>query len=224
MLDPLSNFDWDALHQRYDSACLKGSLFERNAAEYLAFFQPRPSSDRMLYYSLIDQFALRSSSPGITLGCYEAMLYWKLYSQPAAVANVCRRLKQDAGLREVTSRELASISRSLPSKLSKDPDDIVRVLTGLTKYLHGMASSCAIPVRTTLLHFAYPEVVPIFDKQVLLAVGVSDKEANHSHEFLREYIPHAWSLADRYRSRFSVFEKETAVRVVDMALWLSRGR
>ena len=224
MLDPLANFDWTTLHQRYDSACSKGGTFERNASGYLDFVQPRPDSDRTLYYSLVGQFAQGSPSSGITLGCYEAMLYWKLYSQPAAVANICKRLKDDAGQRDVTSRELARISSGLPATLTKDPDEIVRVLTGLTKYLHGMASSCAIPVRTTLLHFVYPEVVPIFDKQVLFAVGVADKEANHSYEFLREYIPHAWSLADRYQPRLRTFEKETAVRLIDMALWVSRGR
>lgn len=224
MLDPLADFAWTTLYQRYDSACLRGGLFGRYSAEYLGSFEPAPTSDRLLYYSLVDQFAQRSATSPITIGCYEAMLYWKLYSQPAAVKNVCKRLRQDAGLRETTARELARISNSLPSKLTKDPDEIVRVLTALTKHLHGMASSCAIPVRTTLLHFVYPEVVPIFDKQVLLGVGVADKDANHSYEFLREYIPHAWSLAEMYRHHFEAFEKETTVRIIDMALWVSRGR
>jgi hypothetical protein len=223
-MDPLGDFDWSALYQRYDSACLKGGLFERGAARYLDTFQSRPDSDRGLYYSLVDRFAQISTSVEGVLGCYEAMLYWKLYSQPAAVANVCKRLKEDGSLREVTSRELALTFSGLPSELSRNPDEIIRALTGLTKYLHGMASSCAIPVRTTLLHFVYPDVVPIFDKQVVLAAGVADKEANHSYEFLRDYLPHAWTLADKYRNHFTVFKKETAVRIIDMALWVSRGR
>jgi len=74
------------------------------------------------------------------------------------------------------------------------------------------------------LHLVYPEVVPIFDEQVLRAVGVDEKDANHSYEFFREYLPHAWSLAEKYRHRFAVFQKETPVRVIDIALWVCRGR
>lgn len=181
MLDPLTDFDWVGLYTRYDSECLKGGRFERNASEYLGAFQQRPTDDRTLYYSLVGQIAHPIAPRTITLGWYEGMLYWKLYSQPAPVASICKRLKRDALLREKTGRELERISRVLPTTLPKDVDEIVRVLTGLTMTMHGMASSCAIPVRTTLLHFVYPEVVPIFDKQVLQAVGVRDNDANHRY-------------------------------------------
>jgi hypothetical protein len=172
---------------------------------------------------LVEQFS-GSAATGIPLGAYEAMLYWKLYSQPAAVKNVCDRLREDLALRERASSELARISKALPSKLSQNVAEITDLVSGLTKNLHGMTSSCAIPVRTTLLHFVYPQVVPIFDKQVLLAVGVRDKDANHSYGILRNYIPHAWLLAERYQPAFTTYGKETGVRLIDMALWVYRGQ
>jgi len=140
------------------------------------------------------------------------------------VTNVCDRLREDLALREHARTELARISKTLPSKLPKNVAEITGLIRGLTKNLYGMTSSCAIPVRTTLLHFVYPQVVPIFDKQVLLAVGVRGKDANHSYETLRDYIPHAWLLAGRYQPSFTTFGKETPVRLIDMALWVCRGQ
>lgn len=112
-------------------------------------------------------------------------------------------------MRESTIGQLARISRSLPRKIPKYRSEIIRLLKEITRNLTGMASSCAIPVRTRFLHFAYPEVVPILDKQVLKAVGVEDKGANQSYDVLRDYIRHAWLLADRYRSHLAMFEQET---------------
>lgn len=224
MLDPLNNFDWKSLYGKYDAKCEKGGSFKRNSSSYLGSFQPTPTCDRMLYYALIERFANRGGSRTIDLDTYEGMLYWKLYSQPAAVKKHCERLRQDPSLRESTTDELARISEILPATIQRDIEQILRILTGLTKKLHGMAWTCAIPVRTTLLHFAYPGMVPIFDKQVLQAVGVKEKDANHSYEFLREYLPHAWCLADRYKDRLASFKNESAVRVIDMALWISRGK
>jgi len=151
------------------------------------------------------------------------MLYWKLYSQPAAVANVCKRLVGGQASRTIMSGELARISKTLPPRLSKNPDEIIRLLRAVTGLLTGMASSCAIPVRTTLLHFLYPEIVPIFDKQALKAVGIHNKDANHSYDILRQYLPHAWLLAERYDMHFATFPKETPVRLIDIALWVNRG-
>ena len=154
---------------------------------------------------------------------YEGLLYWKLYSQPAAVANISERLRTDAILRQETSAEVLRISNMLPATVPKDVDELVRVLTSLTKCLFGMGSSCALPVRTTFLHFVCPEVMPILDKQVLAAVGITDAGSNQSYEVLRDYLPHAWLLAEKYRAHFGSF-RESAVRVIDMALWVSRGK
>jgi hypothetical protein len=87
-----------------------------------------------------------------------------------------------------------------------------------------MAGTCAIPVRTTFLHFIYPDLIPIFDSQVLAAVGINEKDANHSYEFLRDYLPHAWSLAEKYNSHLVAFTQESPIRLIDMALWVTRNR
>ncbi|HEV2729340.1 MAG TPA: hypothetical protein VGV15_04850, partial [Terriglobales bacterium] len=187
MRDPLADFDWTSLYGRYDSECLKNGGLASNTAQ-LSSFQPRPTSDRTLYYALLERFAQRTDGAPINLGAYEGMLYWKLYTQPAAVANVCKPLAGRTILRDAATRESGRISKNLPPKISKTPDEIIRLVMSLTKSLTGMASSCAIPVRTTFLHFLYPDVVPIFDKQVLKAVGVNDKGANQSYEVLREYV------------------------------------
>jgi hypothetical protein len=89
--------------------------------------------------------------------------------------------------------------------------------------LPGMRSDCALPVRTTFLHFIYPSTVPIFDKQVLLAVGVTRKGANKSYAVLREYLPFAWELADRYLTESRVCNREEPLRRIDMALWVIRS-
>lgn len=90
--------------------------------------------------------------------------------------------------------------------------------------LPGMASPSTLPVRTTFLHFIYPSVVPIFDQMVLKAVGSWVKDANHKANVLEEYLPFAWELADRYAQQISCFSKDGPIRVIDMALWVGRGR
>jgi len=85
-----------------------------------------------------------------------------------------------------------------------------------------MKYSDALPVRTTLLHFLFPEVVPIFDKMVLEAVGEWKENANHDIGVLKEYIPFVWELAEKHTSRISNSTKEGSIRLVDMALWVIR--
>jgi hypothetical protein len=73
------------------------------------------------------------------------------------------------------------------------------------------------------LHFVYPSIVPIFDKMVLQAVGIRETNANQKVSVLKEYLPFAWELADRYMHNATVFDNESDVRVIDMALWVGRG-
>jgi hypothetical protein len=87
-----------------------------------------------------------------------------------------------------------------------------------------MRSSDSLPVRTTFLHFVYPDVVPIFDKQVLKAVGIYNRNANRSRKRLLQYVPHAWKMLDLHSSQFNTFKRETAVRLIDMALWVTRDK
>lgn len=221
MLDPLVGFNWKSLHQDYDQLCKK---FDPSVP-FLDSLSPRPGSDRSLYYSLVERFAHELSSPaGITIGTYEAMLYWKLYSQPAPVTSICKRLKQSTSLQESVSRALNKLSvqlRGTAGAISVRPLDQVK---GLGFYgIWGMKNSTALPVRTTFLHFVGPSTMPIFDKQVLLAVGVGDKRANEKMAFLQLYLPHAKTLASRYSGFFSIFQKETPIRLIDMALWVVRG-
>ncbi len=222
MLDPLVLFNWKSLHQDYDDLCKK--KFDPSVP-FLYSLSPRPGSDRSLYYSLVERFAHELNSPtGITIGTYEAMLYWKLYSQPAAVANTCKGLRQSASLQDIVSRALNKLSaqlRGTAGAISARPLDQVQ---GLGLYgIWGMKSSTALPVRTTFLHFVEPSAMPIFDKQVLLAVGVKDKKANEKIAFLQLYLPHARTLASRYSNCFAIFKTETPIRLIDMALWVVRG-
>jgi hypothetical protein len=57
---------------------------------------------------------------------------------------------------------------------------------------------------------------------VLKAVGAWSEGANHDISVLRQYLPHAWALADKHTQQLSSF-KESPVRLVDMALWVKRG-
>jgi hypothetical protein len=152
------------------------------------------------------------------------MLYWKLYSQPAAVARLRKSIRYDSTLRNAVSMGLRNFSAEVLRTTRTDSDELVVQVKQLGRYeIWGMKSPTALPVRTTFLHFVDPEYVPIFDKQVLLAVGVAEKRANEKLEVLRYYLPHARELARKYSRHFSAFKDETAIRLVDMAMWVTRG-
>ena len=221
MLDPLVRFNWKSLYDDYDVLCRR---FDPSAP-FLYSLSPRPETDRSLYYALVERFAHEQSSPtGVTIGTYEAMLYWKPYSQPAAIANTCKPLRERTSLKEIVSQSLRSLSSELRSARNTSPKNILDSFREIGMYgLWGMKSATALPVRTTFLHFVAPSITPIFDKQVLLAVGVTQKKANEKMAFLELYLPHARTLASRYSNSFSIFEKETPIRLIDMALWVIRG-
>jgi len=221
MTDPLGSFAWGTLFKRYDCLCRR---FDPASLSLQAFAAP-PKTDRELYHFLVARIALeRQVASGISLGWYEAMLYWKLYSQPAAVANVCRRLQCDSSLRAASQRALANVSLLLPSAISQSVEQIVGLLNHpVLDKLFGMASATAFPVRSTLLHFVYPDAVPVFDKLVLQAVGVRTKNANHDEAVLRSYLPFAWDLAVHHNPQKQVPGQESALRLIDMALWVSRS-
>ena len=123
-----------------------------------------------------------------------------------------------------TAHRLGCLVSELPIDLKRDEAQVTALVKHLGKYkLPGIKTETSLPVRTTLLHFLFPAVVPIFDKMVLQAVGISDKFANQKIGFLKAYLPFAWALADRYAAHFVNFSTETPIRLVDMALWVSRG-
>src|SRR5437773_2916939 len=98
MRDPLAGFDWLRLDERYDCLCAR---FDP-VVGHLKVFTPTPQSDRDLYYQIVRE--VHASPDGrarLSIDLYEALLYWKLYSQPAAVAkassdNKCMSFKAEA--------------------------------------------------------------------------------------------------------------------------------
>ncbi len=93
----------------------------------------------------------------------------------------------------------------------------------LCRKLYGLG----LPVCTTVLHYLYSNVVPIFDQMILRAAGydkeeIKSKRLNQSQDLCYDYLHHRWSMVDRYANKTNSFQ-ETSVRVVEMALWVSRG-
>ncbi len=219
MRDPLDEFDWSRLDERYDALCTR---FDP-AAVHLKAFMPTPQSDRDLYYQIVRSVHASSGGrPRLSIDLYEALLYWKLYSQPAAVANLRGWLSPETRLTE--AERLARLVDDLPPHVPRNEAEIISLVTHLGIYrLAGMRTETSLPVRSTLLHFLFPDVVPIFDKMVLQAVGVSDRGANQRLEVLRDYLPFAWTLADRHTANYLRQRSETGIRLIDMALWVVRG-
>jgi hypothetical protein len=218
MKDPLHGFDWSRLHERYDALCVR---FDPSAA-HLKALTPRPQSDRDLYYRLLS--IVHTPTTGkliVSIGLYEALLYWKLYSQPAAVSNLRRWF--DPKVRSEEANNLARLVDDLPGDLQRDETRVISLVKQLGAYkLAGMKTETALPVRTTFLHFVFPDVVPIFDKMVLQAVGVPEPGANQRMDVLCKYLPFAWKLADEHVAGYPQERKETPIRLVDMALWVIR--
>lgn len=221
MNDPLTDFDWGALHTEYDYRCL-GLGFDANTRHLDCFNDDKPTSDRELYYKLVEIYFKGRLVESIAQ--YEALLYWKLYSQPAARSNISRWLCNDLSERVRYERNFARLIEQLPKSLNRDVNQVLELIDLIGGYrLPGMMSPTALPVRTTLLHFIFPSEVPIFDQMVLRATGMWSENANHRVSVLREYLPCAWQLADRYKQQTSSFA-ESSIRSVDMALWVIRGR
>ena len=221
-LDPLPGFDWPSLYRRYDShpSCKRFAP----ASDHLSRFgSSRPASDRQLYYRLVGLYAPDArSADSDTVGLYESLLYWKLYSQPAARSQIGVWLAPSGKGRAWAAVQLPRLLRELPPTIGRDVDAVVDLVEGLGRFeLPGAASCGAIPVRSTLLHFLYPSVVPIFDKMVLQAVGVDEPNANHKISVFRKYVLHVWGLADRHAAAMAGCS-ETALRLTDMSLWIIR--
>ncbi len=216
------DFDWSILYENYDRTCKR---FDRDAPS-LSSFSPKPLNDRCLYYDLIVRIARERKEKGfITLGTYEGILYWKLYSQPAAVEKICRRIRDDIARQKNIEKTLKNLGNQLPHAVSEELEEVDRIFQVLQHHrrgLYGLSNSCALPTRSTFLHFLYPSTVPIFDKQVLIAVGVKEKDANKNHHVLLDYIQFAWDIS---KSPYIPQDwQETPLRLVDMALWVIRDK
>jgi hypothetical protein len=212
MSDPLADFDWRTIYARYDAAC-RG--FDPNSKHLRGSYAKIPS-DRLLYYKLETTVALENRSQ-LDADWYEALLYWKLYSQRTLDSRIA-----DWG-RFLLPGDLQHFLAKLPTAIPREVQDIIGIIELLGKYqFPGMKSATALPVRTTLLHILYPNTVPIFDQMVLKAVGAWHKGANQKINVFANYIPYAWELADKYTNQLSGY-KESPVRLVDMALWVKRS-
>lgn len=220
MRDPLEQFDWTALYDRYDGLCKR---FKPTAPQ-LKSVTPKPQSDRELHYFLIDRIhAAHGQRLRLSVDVYRALLYWKLYSYPQALGNTSRWLCPN--VRAARPASLVYLLRDLPHQLNRDAGDVIDLLRRLDNYeVIGMRSRTSLPMRTTFLHYLFPQVVPVFDRMVLQAVGVQEKSANTRITVFREYLGFAWMLADRYATRFPIGYRESQVRLIDMALWVVRGK
>jgi hypothetical protein len=212
MSDPLVGFDWRTVHALYDVTC-RG--FKSNS-KHLRGFYLGATNDRFLYHKLVAT-AVSEVRSRLDADWYEALLYWKLYSQPAPLSKITEwRQSLAPGL---LGDFLAKLPTTIPRKV-QDVVDLVELVD--TFQFPGMKSCTALPVRTTLLHILYPNTVPIFDKMVLNAVGAWRKGASQRISVLRQYIAHAWELTDKHTQQLSGFE-ESPVRLIDMALWVKRS-
>lgn len=218
MTDPLVGFDWTTLYRRYDAACRR---FDPHSV-HLEAVRPKAESDRSLYYRLLQIAApdISGVRQAANIGWYEALLYWKLYSQPAALHNIGEWLRKDDTRRGRNAEQLRFLLAEMPSTIPQQVTAITSLLKSIDRHqLDGMGMT-ALPVRSTFLHILYPTVVPIFDKMVRRAVGLP--EDDQSLEIFCEYLPHAWALARRHAEQLTRF-KETPVRLTDMALWITRN-
>lgn len=214
--DPLKHFEWDRLYELYDKRCVR---FDKDA-KYLRGFEPKPRSDRDLYYELIRRFdsEIRSAA-GLAVETYEGFLYWKFYSTPGAVRDICEVVwNYDGGKRADLAENLRRLSGQFPPAPGRDLArirEIMRLFDGAGVF--GLRSCSAIPTRTTFLHLVYPETVPIIDKMVRIALGRDDASDD------LDLIPQIWDLADNH---FDVHTRqhprETRVRWVEMGLWIIR--
>jgi len=214
MKNPLQNFNWDELYEKYDIACHgfnSASLYIKHT---------KAKTDRELYYWLVKTFSDRRN---INLKNYKSLLYWKLYSQPAAVANILRRIGESLVLQSEIKKRLQGLKEILPKIMPKNEDEIISLITCPEISIYGMGDRSTLPTRSTFLHFIYPNVMPVFDKMVLQAVGVSERNSNHKIGILKEYLPFAWGLAEKYGKKIKNKFPESPIRLIDMALWVVRG-
>jgi hypothetical protein len=222
MIDPLRGFDWKTLYEGYDARCNRSGKF-KNTVSTVSTFLPKPNSDRSLYYEILSRIQQeRKSGILMSLPTYEAMLYWKLYSTGGDTIN------RDIHSKAQVIPKLMSVLpqfNGFPPRIYQNKNVVLGLVTRvLGLHLYGMK----LPVCTAVLHFLYPDVIPIFDKMVLMAVGYTreqiKKDALNQDQYLYgQYMEHVWSLTKRHANQINAQKyKESSVRIIDMALWFTR--
>ncbi|MCX5887398.1 MAG: hypothetical protein NT096_16040 [Proteobacteria bacterium] len=155
----------------------------------------------------------------MSLSTYESIVYWKMYSTSLKINN---DLRQRHEIRTKLQNLLTGLN-NFPETIENRASEVLDLVRRMLELgLYGMR----LPVCTTVLHFMYPGVIPIFDQMILRAVGyskteISQKQLNQSKELYAEYLEHHWSLVDKYLMKISGFQ-ESPIRIIEMALWVKR--
>jgi hypothetical protein len=76
MLDPLQDFDWDTLYEKYDLAC-KGFKPDH---QWVRSAGLNAATDRELYRLLVANLQEEKARETLSPDTYRAILYWKHYS------------------------------------------------------------------------------------------------------------------------------------------------
>jgi len=158
----------------------------------------------------------------MSLPTYEAIIYWKMYSTCGDKIN--RDIHNKAQVIPKLMSKLPQFGGFLPRIMQHKNDVSSLVTKTLGLRLYGMG----LPVCTAILHFLYPDVIPIFDKMVLMAVGYTRDQIkrgslNQNQDLYCQYVEHVWSLIKRYANQINAQKfEESPVRIVDMALWVTR--
>jgi hypothetical protein len=222
MIDPLGGFDWKTLYGSYDAKCNHSGRF-KGTVPALNTFSPKPNSDRSLYYEILSRIRQeRESGTWMSLTTYEAIVYWKMYS--TCGDNINRDIHNKHHIIPELMSKLPHFSGFAPRIIQHKNDVLSLVTETLGLRLYGMG----LPVCTAVLHFLYPDVIPIFDKMVLMAVGYTrdqiKREALNQNQYLYgQYVEHVWSLTKRYANQINAQKfEESPTRIVDMALWVTR--
>jgi hypothetical protein len=178
------------------------------------------SSERELYYRVVESIRAELVTPsGIGLGSYLAILYFKNYWLPPAVAKTAGKISNSASLQIKTKEKLLHLSGELCQLKNPSFEDIPLLLARVRGFsLHGMAAPTSLPTQSTFLHFLYPSLVPIFDKFTVGAVG---EKYDPEDGIFPRYVQHVHKLATKYHCEFAKSMLETPIRAVEMALWIN---
>jgi len=222
MIDPLSSFNWNGLYKSYDAKCNQSGRFN-NTVSALNTFSSKPNSDRSLYYKILSIIQQeRKSGTLMSLPTYEAIIYWKMYSTCGD------KINRDIHNKDWVIPKLRSGLRQFNGfapRIKQNKNNVLSLVSGMLRlHLYGMR----LPVCTTVLHFLYPDVIPIFDKMVLMAVGYTAQQIkmgdlNQDQQLYGQYVEHVWSLIKKYGNQIRAKRlSESPVRIIDMALWITR--
>jgi len=209
MRDPLIQFDFETIYEQYDHLT---KHFNPND-EILNKLNIKVNSDREFYYWLCDNFTNILNEP---TRVYTAMMHWKLYFNrknkvPSKLLQLY--LQDDKNLRNDII-QLHSALLDNESDIDNFKDAIKLIDTPAFRNLYGVQAGTARPSRSVFLHFCFPSIVPIYDRMVRKALETED----YQKCFLQIHF-----LANKYFNKIKQIPdlRETPIRIIEMALWIS---